>query len=400
MQTELDNAIDICYEFQFSDSKKDSLGDSHILRVLENLNSDKGAYEHKYPHSLILQLTSNCNLRCTHCFLGGCDDSYSSANDLSEDELLKHLKYFVEEINIVYCSITGGEIFTSPSFLKILKYLKSKNVIIELLTNATMINEKMADKLSKTLNKRTDCIQVSLEAPSEEINDSIRGKNVFRKVIQNVKHLTSRGIKVVLAITVNSINTNQLEEMYDLCKSIGVSKLNVGRFQLSNSSQEYLVPETDKIFINVAKLIQKYQKDKMVNLDLRCIKPFDFLNFSRGAILLDKKLALDNPVTPQNLYCRPRHDVFTLFADGNITLCYSSKAQELCIGNIKENSFDEIWENRYSNPIFQERKIEDLVCKDCKYVSLCRGGCPINAYVKFKTVNAPGYNCKYAKNLL
>lgn len=396
-RTKLDDAINICYKYVFEsfDDKKPT-----FIDTINSLENDNSPYVHYYPYNLILKLTSNCNLRCKHCFFCSDPKLYNSDKDLSGDELLKHLQYFVEDVNILHCVITGGEIFTAPYFFKILEYLKSKNIIVELLTNATLITEETAERLSELLNHKTDCIQISLDGANGDINDAIRGNGVFEKVVENVKYLTRRGLNVHIAFTINSKNVNQLEEMYDLCKTLEVSQLNVGRFQLFDLSQKYLEADLDELFINLSTLIQKAWEDKAIKVKPRCLKVFDFLNYETGMKLLDEKLAKEHFDIPQDLYCRPRHEQFSLYANGNISLCYNCEIEDLCIGNLKEKSFDEIWANRFSHQIFQKRELKNMICKDCKYVALCKGGCPVTAYWKYGTMNAPDSCCKYAEKLI
>lgn len=394
---ELDNAVSICYDYIFNstDDKKPT-----FIDLINSLENDSSPYVHYYPYNLILKLTSECNLRCKHCFFYGNPELYNPSKDLSGDELLKYLQYFVEKVNILHCILTGGEIFTNTYLFDILEYLKSKNVLVELLTNATLITEQTAERLSKLLNYKTDCIQISLEGATEDINDEIRGKGVFKKVIENIKLLTQRGLNVHLAFTINSKNVNKLEDVYNLCKTLNISQLNVGRIQLCDPSQKYLEPESDDIFINFAKLINKYKEDKAVIIKPRCLKIYDFLNYKTGIELIDQKLINSHLEIPKKLCCRPRHEQCALYANGDISLCYDCQAEDLCIGNLKQKSFDEIWANRFSNPIFQDRVLENnAICKHCKYVPLCHGGCPVNAYFKYGTINAPDSYCKYAKQL-
>lgn len=400
LKKELDMAISTCYDFLFEKTKDDTPTKIPLFEILKNINNGNPSYIHHYPYHMILKLTSNCNLRCKHCFFSGDTEAFNSDNDLTQDEMLSQIKYFVEEVNILSCSITGGEIFTSPYLFKLLKYLKSQNIIIELLTNATLITEEMAEQLSSVLNKKTDCIHVSLEGTTKEMNDSIRGEGVFDKATRNIKYLTEKGLNVRLSFTLNSKNAHQLEDLHDLCKRLKISQLDIGRFQVFDSSQKYLEPNLDDIFINVAKLVNKFKKDKAIKFKTRCIKTFDFLNYETGKSLLDKKLNEESFDIPQNLYCQPRHEIFSLYPNGDISLCYNCEIENLIIGNLREKSFDKIWAERYTKPIFKERKIENIICKDCKYVPFCNGGCPLNAYQKYKTINAPDSYCKYSEKLM
>lgn len=397
LKTELDDAINTCFKYMFKNPVETK---PTIFDILNSFKNENSHYVHHYPYNLILKLTSNCNLRCKHCFFCGNSEAYNSAKNLSGEELLKHLQYFVKEVNIMNCVVTGGEIFTSNDLFKVLDCLKSNNIIVELLTNGTLITEEVAERLSQILNHKTDSIQISLEGVTEDVNDEIRGKDVFKKVIQSVKFLTERKLNVLLTFTINSKNVNQLEKMYDLCESLKIYQLNVGRFILSDLSQKYLEPELDEIFINVAKLIRKFENNKTPKIKIRCLKTFDFLNYKTGIELLDEKLADGNLTIPQDLYCHPRHDQCSLHANGDISLCYNCETEDLSIGNLKEKSFEEIWTNRFSKPIFQERKTENVICKDCEYVPLCDGGCPVNAYKEYGTMDAPNSHCKYAKKLM
>jgi radical SAM protein with 4Fe4S-binding SPASM domain len=397
--TELSEAINNCFNYLFAKTETTTTDKLPIFKFLNNINNGNSPYIHKYPYHLILKLTSKCNLRCKHCFFSDKPESYNEQNDLSKEEMFNHIKYLVEEINIISCTITGGEIFTSEYFFEILEYLKSKNVIVELLTNGTLITEEVSRKLSNILNHKTDCIHVSLEGATEEVNDEIMGKGVFKKVIQHIKNLTSVGIKVKLSFTLNSQNTYQLETLYDLSEELKISQIDIGKFLLFNDSQKYLEPKLDDILISLSKIITKYRTNKKVKVNIRGLKSFDFLNYQDGRKLMDSLLKKEGAEINKNLHCKPRNEMVTMFANGDVSLCYHCENKDFVIGNLNKNSFEEIWANRFSNQIFQPRNLNDLICKECKYVSICKAGCPINAYMKYSTTKAPDGYCNYAKEL-
>ena len=126
-EKELDSAIKTCIEFLWNKNNKteSNNGKRNIIDIMKHLqNKDGNEYSHRYPYSLLFKITSGCNLRCKHCFYSDKPNLYYTQRDLDEDTLFNYLKFFVEEINIISCSLTGGEIFTVPYFIRFLKYLK------------------------------------------------------------------------------------------------------------------------------------------------------------------------------------------------------------------------------------------------------------------------------------
>ncbi len=397
---ELEEAIYTCVDFLLTKKERvqNNTEKRNILDVMKCLyNKDGSKFTHRYPHTLLFKMTSGCNLRCKHCFYSDEFSSYCTEQDLDEETLFGYLRYFVEEINILCCTLTGGEIFTVPYLIKFLKYLKSKNIIVELLTNGTLIKDEDAVLLSRLLNHKTDSIQISLEGP-EEVNDFIRGKGVFKKVKQSIKLLTDKNIRVCVSMTINSLNACYIEEMYDLCRNLKVEQLNIGRMQVCNETQAGFATNVDDLIISLAKTIKKAEKYKDLKVKVRALKAFDFLNYQKGREYLDRLLDQGEQVVPEeNMHCRPLGEQVSLFPTGNLSLCYNCECDEFYIGNLKEQSFEEIWANRHNKTMFKSRPLMST-CKKCKYVHLCNGGCPISAYNKYKTINCPDGNCLYAED--
>lgn len=395
--SESDKSFDEIIEKCFKLCETTSAKTENVYNKLYNIiYSSENDYIHHYPRTLILQITSKCNLRCKHCFFYNKPEKYSSENDLSEREIFEQVKYFVEEVNILHCTITGGEVFTSSLTLKIIKYLKEHAVTIKIVTNGTLITEEIAKEIGTYLNPKYDIIQVSLDGAHQETNDSIRGNGVFNKVLSSINNLVKYNCNVEIGMTVNSKNISELSDMYKLARNTGVKSLNIGKINIENETQEYLNPDLRDIFINVAKLNDIY--DEKIKLCIACLKVPDFLNFTHGQELLDDKLASKN-FCLSNLHCKPHHQQVALFANGNIAHCYNCNITDVILGNIKTKSFDEIWKNRFKSPMFQKRMPENHLCKKCKYLSICYSGCPYRAYEKYGTILAPGLECKYLERI-
>jgi len=361
-----------------------------IMKV--SYGSDKFYY--KFPRNLIFKVTSECNLRCKHCFFYNNEDLYKTNGELTDFEKINLIKYFAEEINIMHCTLTGGEIFVSSVIYEIIKILKDDNIPLDLLTNGTLINNQIACKLSHLLNPDYDIFQISLDGANSETNDKIRGIGSYNKVIETIKNLKDYNQKIYLAVTLNDYNVNQLCDFYFLCKELGIDGLNIGRMTAVHDSHKNMVTSTIKILKNTAKLHDIY--DKTVRLKFRALKPKDFIEFEEGRQIYNECLWAENIEKPCNLHCSPHHDQVAIFANGDVSLCYEcDNKKEFMIGNIKRQSFEHIWDNRYSHILYKERTVKNSACSQCKYIPFCNTGCIFRAYEKYNTIDAPGFDCKY-----
>lgn len=397
----LDNALECCFVNLFSQNnippKNKKTKKPSINSILNSYKKEN--YIHSLPYFIAWEITSNCNLQCKHCFYYNGENVLNSKTDLSTDELMELAKFFIEELNIIEFTITGGEPFLRKDIFILLEYLKSKNVRITLNTNATLITEKIAQKLSRILNTKEDKIQISFEGADPKTHETIRGEGTFKKTINGIKHLVKYNIDVKISCTLTTVNLDELTKIYELCQKLKVKIIAIGKFQVTSDEQIYLVPQIDKTFIAIANLINKGKNSKTIKLELSLLDIYDFLNFDKGKELLDDYISKNKAPECSDLMCH-NHGNISVKWDGKVYLCPATENDELCLGDLRKQSFFEIWENRFNNVFFQGKTLNNSVCKKCKYVLLCKGGCPAKAYFGYGDINAPHPDCPYGKILM
>lgn len=395
--SDLDCALECCFKEMYL-KKSMPIANQASLNTVLNQYKDK-EFRHYLPHTITWKITSACNLKCKHCFYYTEKNKLNAKTDFSTKELLELAEFFIEELNIIRFTITGGEPLLRKDLFKLLTYLKSKNVTIDFQTNATLVNEEIAAKLAKILNPKIDSIQVSLEGANEETHDKTRGTGSFNKTINGIKYLVQNGFGINISYTVTSVNIGELADLYDLCKKLKIKMIALGKFAVCSEEQEYLKPDIEDVFLAVADLINRVNEDDAVSIVLPLLGAFDFLNFDKGKGLLDKHLSQNNIQPCQDLMCH-NHGRTNVNWEGKVHLCTVTECDELCLGDLKKQSFFEIWENRFNNVFFQERSLGKSVCKKCKYVNLCRAGCPAAAYLHYGDIHAPNGDCPYGKILM
>ena len=381
----INSAVEKCFEYCLKE-KDFNQKVTVFSQYTKSLPSD---FVYQYPAHVIWKVTSACNLRCKHCFYYTKADFFDTQNDFSKEEALAFAQYLVEELNIMSVVLTGGEALLSSYLFDLIKYFKSKNVCVTLLTNGTLITEDIATKLVALLDKKYDNIQISFDGATAHTHDAIRGKGSFEKSLNALEQLSRKEFSPIIATTINSQNVKELDKFADLFEKYKIKELRFSKYKVFSKEQEYLSPNLDELFVSIAKLI-----DRKIPFSRKLFNAYDFLKYEVGKQLLD---GLDKKIDVIcNKLCHNHNKLF-LSANGGIYLCTSSETAGLCLGNIREKSFDEIWNNRFEHPLFKERI--DFVCAKCKYKYWCDSGCPVIAYQSNGDVCFATSECDYQYEL-
>jgi len=132
------------------------------------------------------KLTPACNLRCVMC--GQFGDKGNMKDCVAEETKkvlpLEQWKKFIDEIApqhpVTY--IWGGEPFLYPDLFPLAKYMVEKGLYVSVNTNGTLM-ERHAEQI---VRDKWSTIFVSLDA-FRDVNDSLRGKGAYDKVIAGFK---------------------------------------------------------------------------------------------------------------------------------------------------------------------------------------------------------------------
>lgn len=399
----LEKAVQLCVE-RFFGKKFETSAETFSRKIIEYNKSKTQSYEyeHYYPTKIFWKIISECNLRCSHCFFYGKEDKFNSKNDLSKEKIMQVIDE-LEEMNVLSIILTGGEVFLRNDIFEILSKLKSKNISIKISTNATLITKEMAKKLAAILNPIMDNVQVSLDGATSETHDKTRGKGAFDKAIQGVKNLVEYGIFPIVNCTVTSMNVSEMKQLYNLTQNLKVKKLSLTKIAPCAEDQNNLVPDLDNLFEALAEVIKLESQGEGPFLDMRIFAVHDFANHKIAQKFLTKYLDAANKLQMglnKNCMCHKNNKAY-IDADGSLYLCNIAAEIEKCsFGNIRDSSFIDVWATRLQNIFFKERNASDMACINCKYINVCSGGCPANAYNGYGDVKAPDKNCQCGRLLM
>lgn len=179
-------------------------------------DSDK-VYESQ--RSVTIEITNNCNLRCTHCCVNaGEENDHEFSTEELKDILRKCIAWSPETI-----ALSGGEPMIRKDLFEILSFLRenfSGNISVS--TNATLITEENVSRLCEL----TDQIDISIDGVDEESCSKIRGKGVFGKVLKSVELIHGCGFwNISLSMVFSDTNEKYEEQFYELNKRLGTRAL-------------------------------------------------------------------------------------------------------------------------------------------------------------------------------
>ncbi len=316
-------------------------------------------------------VTNACNLRCAHCVTSSGD---ALKDELSTKEALKLIDQLAEA-GVFQIGFSGGEALLRRDIFTLLNHTRDVGIRIQITTNATLIDAEMAKKIKK-LNPVT--VGVSLEGATPESYGRFRGKENFDRAIAGIKNLVREGVPVKIKTAVSRENLNEMEDIIRLAINLGVDAVDMFLlYPMGRASQMKnlaLTREEIKLFLEkLSTLRKKYTGRVEVDVD---DKP--------NAFLVDEDLGTST--------CGAGVYWAEVLPNGDVVPCIF--LSNLKAGNVRNESFAEIWRSNVWEPFRDRRRLKGR-CEVCEYKYSCGGGCRANALLMLGDAYGEDVLCFY-----
>lgn len=190
-------------------------------------------------NSLIqIRPTTICNLHCQFCSTAAGSFNIHPRNFVIEKTYLvawiKEVVDYLETVDIAHIDSVGEPTTYKdlPFLIKEIKKLKVKQV--SLVTNCSLLNEKLIKELKQA---GLDKINISIHSLKEDKSKQLFGSNSYniKKVLENITLLTKSGIEVWLTpVYLPGINEPDIEDIIKLSKklncNIGIQKYETHKY--------------------------------------------------------------------------------------------------------------------------------------------------------------------------
>lgn len=323
---------------------------------------------------LVIELTNNCILNCTHCIQHLRNHKHFKKRGFMQKKLITKLLEDLKKSNLKFDALVLfwlGEPLLHPQFKEIYKTLllenKKNNLFnkIEVHTNGYLLNKKIIS----TIFEYNNVIQrwhFSLDAITAQTYKKIKGKDYYTKIQNNIKRLIqkkkekrSKYPQIVLQFIIEKTNNKEAKLFSDYWKNY------LNSLEMNCETYGHFVPNLDK--------------DCIFFRQLDCL---DQANQKEANILYEKTLEeiKTTPPTFFNSICsklrKCRSNICSgpwkspvISWNGDITVCTNDVDLKLKIGNIKDQKFSEIWwENKKLGTLRRmliKNQLKRLICYKC-----------------------------------
>jgi len=348
----------------------------------------------KSPKSVDLNITTRCNLRCSYC------SHFSSKGDVKKDLPIEEWLLFFKELNenaVMDVCLSGGEPLIRKDFKELVDGVVKNRMRFSMLSNGTLITNDILEYIKST--KRCDSIQVSIDGPGHDTHDIFRGKGTFEKALNGLKLLLKHKLPATVRVTVHRFNYKNLDEVARLL----LEEIGLPSFSTNSASNFGLCRENkDSIQLNAEEYSEAMEKLIELNIKYkgRIGAQAGPLASGKHWMEIEEAIAMGKKSLPGCGYLRSCGGVFSKMAvraDGIMLPC--SQIPHVELGKINKDKLQDVWLNHPELIRLRERRDIPLgqfeLCRDCKYIPYCRGGCPAVSYTLTGDENKPSTDACY-----
>lgn len=308
-----------------------------------------------------LEITNLCGHNCPYCYIGSNaefkEKYFCDFNTICE-VIDKLNEYGVESI-----ALLGGDPVLHPRIIDIIKYIKQKTSIkVSIMSNTLDFRNIPIDELAKYIDNIDFTLHGRNAQEHEKFCEGVEG--VYTSVINKLKEYIRLGVNVNIAI---NIIPDTHDIIYDMVKSVyeqGVefSTLLLQRIIPYGKAAKKQIYDVNKQQMKIA-LEQIERAEKEFGVSVSFEDPFPLC-------YVEEKYHKYMKGCPEGITRMP------VRGDGRVSSC--GAAGDGLIGNILEDSYEDIWEKNERFVGFRNGKfMTNSKCIQCEYKEKCRGGCPI-----------------------
>lgn len=174
----------------------------------------------KVPYSAQIELTLRCNAKCPFCSIHSLPKAYIREENEMSTAQVKNLIDQIAELGVLALSFTGGEPTLRKDLPELLHYTGVEN---DLLTGIATNGYLLPGLFKEHKLEGLDYMLMSLDYPSAELHDKIRGIKVFDRVMRSIDMANKHDINVILSTVVMKDNLHFLDEICELAEKLNCS---------------------------------------------------------------------------------------------------------------------------------------------------------------------------------
>ena len=315
--------------------------------------------------NLMIKPASACNLNCKYCFYNKVKpvtESISMDYDVMENIIEKSF-VITNDFSVVNFNFQGGEPLLAgkhyfEEFINKVNQLKEGRIVnYTVQTNGTLID----DAWVKFFKANNFLVGLSIDGFKENNNiyriDN-NNSDTHQKIIKGYDLLKSSGIDTNILTVLTSNLIDYPQQLYEFYKSNEMNYVQLIPC-LDFGYVDYESLDLDKLSEFYRKLFKIYINDEdPVNIDF----------FQNIEIILSGKIPYKCGMKG---FCETQ---LIIDSKGQVYPCDFYTKEEFKLGDITTDSLEEIINSNINN-IFKSKKMDDRLCKRCRFSIVCKGMC-------------------------
>jgi len=298
--------------------------------------------------NLHLEIISKCNERCIHCYIPHDDKVSHMEPDLFYDILNQCVN-----MRLLNLTLSGGEPMLHKNFCGFLRKCKEYDFSVNVLSNLTLLNDEIIKEMK--MNPLLS-VQVSLYSMDSNIHDGItQMKGSFEKTKNAILKLIENDIPLQISCPIMKQNKICYAEVIKWAEK---HKIHVGVDYGIIAEYNHTTQNLScRLSINE---IKEVINDKVEN-DAKYLEQIE--------TAAEKK----RNITANDFVCSVCRSTICMTNNGNVYPCEGW--QDYIVGNVKETSLNDIWDNSEKVQYLRGLRNHDfpkcIQCPDKEFCTMC-----------------------------
>lgn len=328
----------------------------------DRLSLETVGYDFDYTRLPVLgeiAVTYRCNNACSFCYAGcGHETRKPDGPEMSLAQVRRVIRLFKNEARIPFFSFTGGEPLLRSDLEKMIRYARRLGLQVNLITNATLLDERRARALASS---GLETAQVSVESSDPALHDSMcRSAGAHQRTLRGIRLLRQAGIDVQTNTTLSAPNTGEAAGMPAFLAGLGIRRFSMNLYipgHTESAREELFLPYT-----RVPKIVEAVRAEaRRLGLDFSWYSPLPHCHYNPVAHGLGNKS------------CAAMDGLLSVSPRGDVLPC-SSYAEPM--GNLLEQPFRDIWFSERAR-FFKQKLYAPEECVGCDRFLACQAACPL-----------------------
>jgi MoaA/NifB/PqqE/SkfB family radical SAM enzyme/GT2 family glycosyltransferase len=312
------------------------------------------------PNHVHMRFTSRCNLSCRHC------DIWKIEKDTKREISVEDWKRCIDKLHMwlggFKLDLAGGEVLLYRDSIPLIQHCASKGITVNLTTNATLIDDTMAEKIASS---GLYCINLSLDGLEDAHCYTRNNSNAFLNVhqaAQNLLKYRKHDIPYIsLTTVITKYNLKQLPEIVKLTKEWGINNISFQALDQNFGAKydggwfkdsEFWPTEFPEVEEAIDGLISMKKKGIRIDNSVEQLNAF--------------KRYFKNPIEEINNQCFTGINNFIVNEFGEALLCWNMPP----VGNLLGDNPEQIWHSKSASQMRKQIERCKRTCRmlNCNYV--------------------------------